>query len=114
MNTDQLNAAIKAKFATTEKLNFTEEKTAKPEILRHIESVNIKPERNDKAAQLINLLNEMVTPSAPQIDEETIRQLIKEEINKQEPRKLEINYNGVKHNLEGLIHHQFEPTTVCY
>ena len=105
MNTDQLNAAIKAKFATTEKLNFTEEKTAKPEILRHIEA---KPERNDKAAQLINLLNEMVTPSAPQIDEETIRQLIKEEINKQEPRKLEINYNGVKHNLEGLIHHQFE------
>lgn len=108
MNTDQLNAAIKAKFATTEKLNFTEEKQPKPEILRHIESVNVKPERNDKAAQLINLLNEMVTPAAPQIDEETIRQLIKEEINKQEPRKIEINYNGVKHNLEGLIHHQFE------
>ena len=80
MNTDQLNAAIKAKFATTEKLNFTEEKQPKPERLTHIE---VKPERNDKAAQLINLLNEMVTPSAPQIDEETIRQLIKEEINKQ-------------------------------
>ena len=105
MNTDQLNAAIKAKFATTEKLNFTEEKTSKPERLTQIE---VKPERNDKATQLINLLNEMVTPSAPQIDEDTIRQLIKEEISKQEPRKLEINYNGVKHNLEGLIHHQFE------
>ena len=50
----------------------------------------------------------MVTPSAPQIDEETIRQLIKEEISKQEPRKIEINYNGIKHNLEGLIHRQFE------
>ena len=108
MNTEQLNAAIKAKFATTEKLNFTEEKTAKPEILTYIESANVKPEKNDKAAQLINLINEMVTPSAPQIDEETIRQLIKEEISKQEPRKLEINYNGVKHNFEGLIHRQFE------
>ena len=72
----------------------------------------VKTEANpDKAAQLLALMGELITPQQAPINLEQVREVIREELSKQEPRKLEISYNGVKTEIEGHTRPQFE--TIC-
>lgn len=111
MNTEELNQKIKEKFQSDMfKGIFTEVKEVKPEVKE------IKPERKaanvepltDKARQLINLMNDLVKPSEQNMDIEQVREIVKEEISKKEPRIIEIRKERENTKIEGFIHNQFE------
>jgi|688.fasta_scaffold195912_2 cobaltochelatase CobS len=111
MNTEELNQRIKEKFQSDMFRGISAEvKEVKPEVKE------VKPERKaanvepltDKARQLINLMNDLVKPSEQSINVEQVREIVKEEISKQEPRIIEIRTEKENTKIEGFIHNQFE------
>jgi midasin (ATPase involved in ribosome maturation) len=81
------------------------------ENIKHaVESVKVKAKQPD-AAELLKQLGQFIQakPEAQEIDENKILQIVKAELSKQKPDKLEIVINNeVKATIEGQTHKQFK------
>jgi len=95
------------------KIEFTEYSEIKPE------EPKVKPfkapQPTDKAAQLVALMNEMLTPNSTPIDPQQVREIVKEELRKQEPKeiiyKIQLGLGGKIKQIEGL-HHENLPELI--
>jgi hypothetical protein len=68
---------------------------------------NVEPKKDPAA--LLQLLGEFIKPQGPaQLDVDQVRQIIKEEINKQEPKRIEVTTEKATTEIKGLIHKDFE------
>jgi cobaltochelatase CobS len=92
----------------TPKIEFTEFTEIKPEPKQEQQPVNTANLSKDPAA-LLSLLGEFIKPQGPaQLDVDQVRQIIKEEINKQEPKRIEVTTEKATTEIKGLIHKDFE------
>lgn len=100
--------------APAPKLEFSEYTEVKEEIRPEPkEQPKVKPQpkvepKKDPAA-LLQLLGEFITPGPATLDPEQVREIIREELSKQEPRIINhvFNINGVETKTEGPQHENF-------
>jgi len=92
----------------TPKIEFTEFAEIKPEPKQEQQPVNTTNLSKDPAA-LLSLLGEFIKPQGPaQLHVDQVRQIIKEEINKQEPKRIEVTTEKATTEIKGLMHKDFE------
>jgi len=81
-----------------------------PEIIKPapVKQVVKETAPTDKATQFLALINEMVTPQVAPIDLQQVREIVREELQNQEPKRIEVKTERGTTEIKGLIHKDFE------
>lgn len=124
LNSAMNSGIIKVIKEDAGRLNFTEfeeinpeerkeEKKPEPKEAPKIKPVNVtvrevREEAPSDAAALLMQLGQFIKPQAAGINSEEVREIIKEELERQEPRRIEVKTEKGTKEIKGLIHKDFE------